>query len=118
MCRSFLLFRGALMNKDWIDKWSFNIGNELHLQGCTSTSRNLDVALGFSKCDTDYAFEQQPVLFVFSMLNQTGFSGFRLTDKRYSIYPQEQEYLLCEGFPVYIIDVQERFEIKNDYKHL
>jgi len=47
-CRSFLLFRGALMNKEWIQHWREDIGKKFPMHGCTSTSKNLDVALGFS----------------------------------------------------------------------
>ena len=49
MCRSFLLFRGALMQKAWIKDWAKKVGKDwFYLPGCTSTSKNLDVALGFS----------------------------------------------------------------------
>ena len=48
-CRSFLLFRGALMNNEWIDGWREKVGEGvLCVPGCTSTSKNLDIALGFS----------------------------------------------------------------------
>jgi len=45
-CRSFLLFRGALMKNEWIEDWRKK--KELRIPGCTSTSKNMDVALGFS----------------------------------------------------------------------
>ena len=107
MCRSFLLFRGALMQKEWINPWRKVVGEDaIRLPGgSTSTSQNLDVALGFSKCHTDYTDDQQPVLFIYSIRNQDGFHGFRMTDKRYSMYPSEQEVLLMEGFTVYVLDV-------------
>jgi len=48
-CRSFLLFRGALMNNEWIDGWREKVGEDIIcIPGCTSTSKNLEVALGFS----------------------------------------------------------------------
>jgi len=48
-CRSFLLFRGALMNNEWIDGWREKVGEYfICIPGCTSTSKNLEVALGFS----------------------------------------------------------------------
>jgi len=31
------------------------------------------------------------------------------------LYPREQGYLLSEGFKVYILSVEEGFEIKNKY---
>jgi len=107
MCRSFLLFRGALMQKEWINPWRKVVGEDaISLPGgSTSTSQNLDVALGFSKCHTKYTKKQQPVLFIYSIHNCGGFMGFRMTDKRYSMYPSEQEVLLMEGFGVYVLDV-------------
>ena len=86
------------------------------MHGCTSTSKNLDVALGFSQCDTDYDAEnKQAVLFVYSIRNYDGFSGFRLNSKRYTLYPEEQEYLLMEGFRVYVLEVEDGFKIKNQH---
>jgi len=44
--KSFLLFRGALMNKEWIDDWFEEIlCNWMMSHGTTSTSRSLRVAL-------------------------------------------------------------------------
>lgn len=49
---SFLVFRGALMNKEWIEDWRRKVGrlgtDFTRLHGTTSTSKNLEVALGFS----------------------------------------------------------------------
>ncbi len=43
------------MNNEWIDGCREKVGLWfINIPGCTSTSKNLDVALGFSKCDTDY----------------------------------------------------------------
>jgi len=81
------------------------------LHGSTSTSKNLDVALGFSKCDQDFEANQQPVLIVTSISNYAGLLGFRLNNKRFSVYPGEQEYLLMEGFQVFVLGVQDGFKI-------
>ena len=37
-----------------------------------------------------------------------------MTDSRFSAYPSEQEYLLMEGFVVYVLDVEDGFVIKNN----
>ena len=47
------------MNTEWVEDWRKEVGKIdnhgiTHLPGCTSTSKNLDIALGFSKCHTDY----------------------------------------------------------------
>ena len=71
-CRCFLLFRGALMNKDWIDHWRAEVGKDdyFRMHGCTSTSKNMEVALGFSQCNIDYDVDnKQAVLFVYSINN-------------------------------------------------
>ena len=76
------------MNKEWIVDWKKKIKEgKFLLRGITSTSKSLDVALNFSKCHSEYSFYQTPVLFVFSIWNYVGFNGFRLNDKRYSMYP-------------------------------
>jgi len=85
------------------------------LHGSTSTSKNLDVALGFSKCHEVYDANQQPVLIVTSIWNYYGFFGFRLSDKRFSVYSGEQEYLLMEGFEVYVLGVEDGFKISNEF---
>lgn len=104
------------MDSDWIEGWREEVGEVfINLHSSTSTSKNLEVALDFSKCHTDYSNLQTPVLFVISVLNYTGFKGFRLNDKRYSVYPEEQEVLLMEGFTVYVLEVEEGFEICNKH---
>ena len=85
------------------------------LHGSTSTSKNLDVALNYSKCAEVYEPHQQPVLIVTSIFNKNGFYGFRMSDKRFSVYPYEQEYLLMEGFEVYVLGIQDKFKISNKY---
>ena len=84
------------MNNEWIEDWRREIGKTGNdttcLNGQTSTTKNLDVALNYSKCHTDYFFEsvnQTPVLFVFSILNWVGFEGFRMNQTRYTMYPEE-----------------------------
>ena len=107
------------MNNEWINGWREKVGGEqIKVPGCTSTSKNLEVALGFSKCHTKYENTKQPVLFIYSIANVDGFQGFRLTDKRFSVYPEEQEFLLMEGFRVYVLDIEEGFEILNDHQDL
>ena len=104
------------MQKEWLVQWREKVleDDSVRMHGTTSTSRNLEVALGFSKCTTDYSDNQQPVLFVYSIRNTSGFCGFRMTDDRFSVYPHEQEYLLMEGFRVFILDVEEGVQIEND----
>ena len=80
-----------------------------------STSKNLEVGLDGTKCNTVYSSNFHPVLFVYSVRNYRGFSGFRMSDERYTAYPQEQEYLLQEGFRVYALDVENDFVINNTH---
>ena len=101
------------MNNEWIEDWRKK--EELRIPGSTSTSKNLDVALGFSQCKTDYPAYKQPVLFIFAIQNSIGFMGFRLNSKRYSVYPEEQEFLLCEGFKVYILGIEDKVKISNKF---
>ena len=101
------------MNNEWIEDWRKK--EELLIPGCTSTSKNLDVALGFSQCKKDYPADKQPVLFIFAIRNIDGFNGFRLNSKRYSVYPEEQEFLLMEGFMVYILGIEDKMKISNKF---
>jgi len=61
------------MNLEWIEDWRMEVGKERKLHGCSSTSKNLDVALGFSQCDTKYPDTKQAVLYVISIKNFNGF---------------------------------------------
>ena len=87
------MFRGALLNPLWINDWVDKIGltgaDYVSLNGNTSTYKNFEVALNFSKCDTDYGNNYEAALFVFSIRNYAGFEGFRMTNVRYSAFPQE-----------------------------
>lgn len=60
------------MNKEWIEDWR-EVEKDLMMHGFTSTSKNLDVAMSSSCCDTDYSDDQQAVLFVYSIRNYRGF---------------------------------------------
>lgn len=104
------------MNKEWIDGWKEEIKMDskepkVSLIGSTSTSKNLDVALINSKCLTDYGSDKQPVLFVYSIINYHWYAGFKMNDKRFSVYPREQEHLLPGDFEFMVIDVEENFQI-------
>ena len=107
------------MNQVWIEDWRKEIGQDyINLKGITNTTKNLDIAMDYSKCHTDFWNHTTPVVFVISIWNNSGFKGFRLTDKRFSVYPEEQEVLLMEGFPVYVLDIQDGFEIENKNEQL
>jgi len=78
------------------------------MPGNTSTSSNLGVALGFSKCSiNDVKMTGKSVLFVFFFQNYGSFSGFRLNQPEYSAFPHEEEYLLMEGIEVTVLAVDE-----------
>jgi len=81
----------------------------LHLNGITSTSRNLEIALTSSQCTTSYGDDLEPVLYIYSITNYDGFRGFRVNEPNYSAFPHEQEYLLCEGFKVTVLGSEEDF---------
>jgi len=116
MSGSFLVFRGVLMKQTWLKDWKRKAGGaDIGLHGTTSVSRNLEIALELSKCDTNKDNNMIPVLFVYTIRNYKGFSGFRNNDGRYSAFPCEQEYLLIEGTKIYILSIQENFVIESNY---
>ena len=84
----------------------------VNMPGTTSTSSNLGVALNFSKCATKFIkIPGKSVLFVFFFQNWIGFPGFGLNQPEYSAFPFEEEYLLCEGIPVWVLRVDENVVI-------
>ena len=105
------------MENQWVEDWREGLGNyDFCLHGTTSTSRNLEVALDYSKCHKKYDNGKTPVLFVFNQSNIYGFTGFRMTDERYTPFPYEQEVLLEEGKSVKVIGVDDGLLIKNNIK--
>ena len=96
------------MKKEWTSEWEENVntGKEVNLPGNTSTSRSIKVALNFAKVpQQDSNTTTNSVIFVFLFTNYCGFPGFRLSDSRYSAYPNEEEYLLVEGCPVRVLQI-------------
>ena len=94
----------------WFDAYLNKVGQEVNMPGTTSTSSNLGVALGFSKCSTsieDIELTGKSVLFVFFFQNYTGFPGFRLNQPEFSAFPDEEVYLLMEGIRVRVLKVDE-----------
>ena len=99
----------------WFDAYLKKVGKKVNMPGTTSTSSNLGVALGFSKCSIkDIATLGKSVLFVFFFKNYEGFGGFRLNQPEYSAFPFEEEYLLMEGYPLWVLKVDENIVIANE----
>ena len=92
------------MYNEWIEDWRSKIDQKINLNGITSATKNLEVALEFSKCERATKDDQKSVLFVYSITNYNGFHGFRLNDK-YTPFPNEHEYLLTEKFPIYVLGI-------------
>ena len=67
--QSFFTFRGVKMGEQkWFDAYLKKVGQKVNMPGTTSTSSDLGVALGFSKCSKakdDIATPGKSVLFVF-----------------------------------------------------
>ena len=65
--QSFFTFRGVKMGEQkWFDAYLKKVGQKVNMPGTTSTSSDLGVALGFSKCSIkDIATPGKSVLFVF-----------------------------------------------------
>ena len=68
-------------------------------------TENLGVALAYAINGLEAPFKS--VLFVISIQNHYGFSGFRLNSANYSAYPQEEEVLLVEGTTIFVLNVEE-----------
>ena len=72
--QSFFTFRGVKMGEQkWFDAYLNKVGQEVNMPGTTSTSSDLGVALGFSKCSKDdIATPGKSILFVFFFQNYKG----------------------------------------------
>ena len=101
---SFMLFRGAPMQNDWISPYSANTGCMVQLPQSTSTSKDPMVALGFAMPDW-IKDNQTPTLFVFAIQNYFTMSGLTMNNEAYTAYPSEKEVLLSEGCKVYILGI-------------
>ena len=66
-----MLFKGALIEKNWLTDWTEKIGKGwIRLKSITSTTKSLENALNNSKCDTKYNGELEvAVIFVYSIKN-------------------------------------------------
>ena len=97
-----------MTKQKWFDAYLNKVGQLIRMPGTTSTSSNLGVALGFSKCSKlDNELSGKSVLFVFFFQNYNTFGGFRLNQPEFSAFPDEEEYLLMEGIGVRVLKVDE-----------
>merc|ERR1712086_602585 len=94
----------------WFDAYLNKVGQYINMPGTTSTSSNLGVALEFSRCSKkkdDIEVCVKPVLFVFFFQNFNIFSGFRLNKPEFSAFPDEEEFLLKEGYGFIVLKIDE-----------
>jgi len=138
--RSFLLFRGCSLKKEWVNEWRDQVSREsvsmqgepiakqLTLQGNTITFESFRVALNFARCKDNtglhthipYDFTNKEtanecsVMFMISVQNYYGFNGFRLNGEKYSAYPLEKEVILLDGTQVAVMKVEDVKVNSND----
>ena len=105
MTGAFLLYRGTQMQEDWTYKYRDKIGNQIRLNGNTSCSRKLIVALGFAL--DNLKLYHTPVLFVTACQNFYAPKGIMMNNDHYSAYPEENELLLQEGCKVWVLHIDE-----------
>ena len=55
-----------------------------------------------------------PVLYVLCLSNYNEAQGMLLNTSAFSAYPSESELILVEGIEVYILGIEESFEIENE----
>jgi len=115
--KTFLVYSGTLLNEfqilNWKELMTKHSKGMASLNGLTKTTRSLDFALEQTQCTTSNDSKLKPVLFVYSIGNKNGFNGFRLVDNRYTPFPHEQEYLMMEGYYIYVLDIVENFQVVN-----
>ena len=92
---SFLVYKGTLMSVDAVQQWKEVVGKKIRLPSITSFSENLREAMFSANIKANK--QQQIVLFMMAFFNQSSYPGFRLSNEKYSPYPDEQEILIPAG---------------------
>ena len=105
------------MKSMWIADYEAEVGKgEICLPGNTSTSRSPKTALGFALDKADKNPEMIPVLFVILCQNYDSPAGIFMNNSAYTAYCHEGEFLLMEGFEVYVLAVKHGVKINNGTK--
>lgn len=86
----------------------------IHMPGNTICTFNLKVALTVATRN-QLSEEHFPVLFVISCKNFTSPEGIRMTNESYTCYPCEEEILLRESCPMYVLAVERNVLIENEF---
>jgi len=109
---SFILFRGAPMQADWVKPYSDKVGEKINLPQSTSASKDPLVALGFAMPDW-IKDNQTPTLFVIACGNYVSIDGLTMNNEAYTAYPSEAEVLLTEGCKINVLAVDYGVKISN-----
>lgn len=129
---SFLLFKGAFLTDNRISAWRSSLvsrnGDQpqpVQIRGHISANENYRIALNQIKRIGSREDTHQQVLFVILMQNYSkkGLGAFRLNGESYSAHPDEQEVLLMDGLPVFVLHIEQVFvenplTSDNLWKHL
>merc|ERR1712224_426390 len=113
-----LLWRGALMKSQWIADYEAEVGKTIRLPGNTSTSRRPKTALGFALDKAHKSPDMIPVLFVILCRNYQSPEGIFMNNSAYTAYCHEGEFLLMEGFGVWVLAVKHGVKITNGTKEM
>ena len=104
MAGSFMLFRGAPMQDDWVKPYADKVGWSILLPQSTSTTKDPVGALGFA-FPKKIKENQTPTFFVFACQNYWRITGLTMNNEAYTAYPSEDEVLLCEGCPINVLGI-------------
>lgn len=114
----FMTFRGVKMeDPKLLEDYKDKIGSMVNILGTISTSMKLSIGLEYSRYAKKYDYVPgKSVLFVFLFKNHEYQKGFRLNQKEYTPYPNDEEFILLEGLKVAVLGVEEhvRIESKDD----
>lgn len=110
------MFRGAKGNSESISNYQNVIMQKVRLPGCSSCSQDLSIGLDYAFKNSTNNLYDKSILFVISCQNYDSFPGIRLNHKNYTLYPHEEEILLCEGCEVWVLDVEVDIKIENEHE--
>ena len=100
-----ILYRGMRLDEDSLGFYEPQIASNFSWISVTSTSTNREIAEKFMKSNVDD--DKVPVMFIIEVpLNSDNIESTRWLDiKSFSVYPTEDEIILCPGSTFQLVDV-------------
>lgn len=90
---SFLVFRGAQLDSTVIKQWEKRIGTEKTKLPDILPRFNENLSTALDTCFENPQPSLKPTIFILSVRNWKGYSGFQQKNEAYSAYPGERQII-------------------------